>query len=76
VQGFAAWWARLTLAFLAVTLAAPLNLNPLGTPFMLIQLANWILVLLLALGFAALRNHQGNVSEKSAGLSDALPAAP
>lgn len=52
-----ALWARITLAVMAISLGSSLNLNVKGTPFMIVQMANWAYVLLLAGGFAALRPH-------------------
>jgi hypothetical protein len=50
--GVVAWWARLTLCALVVSLFAPMN--PYRGTFLLVQAANWSCILLLVTGAAAL----------------------
>ena len=50
-------WAFVTMIALGISLSFPLYLHPLRKPFMIVQVANWTYVLLLAFGFVAMRPH-------------------
>lgn len=63
--GWPALWARLALLALTISLAAPLYLNPQQNPFMAVQVANWVYVLLLAFGFMSLRRQYAAVPSPS-----------
>ena len=70
-------WASLTVLALAVSVGSPLYLHPLHKPFMIVQWANWILILLLSFGFMAMRPRhlQGEIVQPAEGASlrDPLP---